>query len=218
MDRQADTSEFVKALRLTLEHADTSGHVTIAWETLKECADTIATLAGDEVLAKLKEMTIARDGWLDTAHRWSREHKATITSQAEEIEGLKHLGALLWSACSDSRAYARSKAVADAMHGWISNYGATPTKEPAQPATPRPTGLYAKFKTIERSDGRSAEGEKHHGCQYFVLDITHDKFAPAALEAYAEGCQLEYPELARDLKRQARLTPTKEPAPDGEPG
>lgn len=31
-------------------------------------------------------------------------------------------------------------------------------------------GLYVKFH-VERTDGRSAQGEKHHGCQYFVLDV-----------------------------------------------
>lgn len=59
-------------------------------------------------------------------------------------------------------------------------------------------GLYGKF-LVERVDGSSAPGGKHDGCDYFVLDITHDKFAKAALVAYAEACKEEYPLLAADL-------------------
>lgn len=63
-------------------------------------------------------------------------------------------------------------------------------------------GLYNKFH-VERTDGQSAEGAKHHGCQYFVLDVTHDPFAVEALRAYAEACSKKYPYLAIDLKRLA---------------
>lgn len=59
-------------------------------------------------------------------------------------------------------------------------------------------GVYEKFR-VERTDGKSAPGQKHDGCDYFVLDLTHDKFADAALRAYAEACRAEYPDLARDL-------------------
>ena len=64
----------------------------------------------------------------------------------------------------------------------------------------REAGLYAKFRTIERTDGQSAPGQKHHGCDYFVLDLTHDPHALPALAAYAESCASEYPALARDLR------------------
>lgn len=60
-------------------------------------------------------------------------------------------------------------------------------------------GLYRKFH-VERTDGKSAPGEKHDGCEYFVLDVTHDKFARAALAAYADACEAEYPLLARDIR------------------
>jgi len=63
-------------------------------------------------------------------------------------------------------------------------------------------GLYQKYR-IERTDGRSAPGEKHHGCTYFVLDLNHDPHARAALRAYAESCAETHPELAKDLKRTA---------------
>lgn len=58
--------------------------------------------------------------------------------------------------------------------------------------------LYEKYR-VERTDGRSAAGEKHHGCRYFVLDIDHDPFARAALEAYAKACAERHPMLAADL-------------------
>lgn len=64
----------------------------------------------------------------------------------------------------------------------------------------KPGGVYEKFK-VERTDGRSEPGEKHHGCTYFVLDLNHDKHAIPALRAYAKSCAKEYPELAADLKR-----------------
>lgn len=60
-------------------------------------------------------------------------------------------------------------------------------------------GLYNKF-IVKRTDGKSSPGEKHENCEYFVLDITHDKFAIPALKAYAEACADELPELATDLR------------------
>ena len=59
-------------------------------------------------------------------------------------------------------------------------------------------GLYRKF-NVTRTDGQSGVGKKHDGCYYFVLDCTHDKFAEAALRAYANACKTEYPLLAADL-------------------
>ena len=55
---------------------------------------------------------------------------------------------------------------------------------------------------VERSDGQSEQGEKHDGCEYFVLDLDHDPYAIPALKAYAEACRDEYPHLARDLDIQ----------------
>ena len=61
-------------------------------------------------------------------------------------------------------------------------------------------GLYNKF-NVTRTDGTSEPGKKHDGCQYFVLDVTHDPFAGAALKAYADACRSEYPALAEDITR-----------------
>lgn len=65
------------------------------------------------------------------------------------------------------------------------------------------TGLYNKFR-VERVDGKSARGEKHDGCEYFVLDITHDPFAIDALRSYANACRSSYPLLAEDLDNKVR--------------
>jgi hypothetical protein len=63
-------------------------------------------------------------------------------------------------------------------------------------------GLYRKYR-VERTDGSSEPGGKHHECEYFVLDLIHDKHAKAALLAYAESCKTEYPLLAHDLRAKA---------------
>jgi hypothetical protein len=60
-------------------------------------------------------------------------------------------------------------------------------------------GLYGKY-SVKRTDGTSEHGEKHERCKYFVLDLTHDQFAKAALSAYAMACQKEFPTLALDLR------------------
>lgn len=59
-------------------------------------------------------------------------------------------------------------------------------------------GLYPKFE-VNRTDGTSGPGGKHYGCEYFVLDIDHDKFAIPALRAYAEA---EFPLLAADIREK----------------
>lgn len=63
-------------------------------------------------------------------------------------------------------------------------------------------GLHGKY-FVNRVDGTDAIGEKHHGCTYFVLDLQHDRHMPAALRAYAESCEKDYPALARDLRTVA---------------
>lgn len=65
-------------------------------------------------------------------------------------------------------------------------------------------GLYAKY-NVERTDGKSAPGQKHSECRTFVLDIEHDEFAQLTIMFYAGLCQTKYPELAKDLIRIARM-------------
>lgn len=62
-------------------------------------------------------------------------------------------------------------------------------------------GLFRKF-DVRRVDGKDAPGGKHHGCRYFVLDISCDPFAWAALQTYIGSCEPTHPELARDLRER----------------
>jgi len=62
-------------------------------------------------------------------------------------------------------------------------------------------GIYHKFDVI-RTDGKSEVNQKHYRCDYFVIDIVHDKYASAALYAYANECEKEYPLLANDLRKR----------------
>lgn len=62
--------------------------------------------------------------------------------------------------------------------------------------------IYGKF-NVTRTDGKHKPGEKHDGCNYFVLDITHDPFALPALWAYAIACVKTHPELSGDLRSLA---------------
>lgn len=77
-------------------------------------------------------------------------------------------------------------------------------------ADKRTMGLYQKYR-VERTDGSSNPEGRHHGCEYFVLDLTHDKFAPPAILAYAEACKDEYPALYADLIAKY---PEQQPAVD----
>lgn len=86
--------------------------------------------------------------------------------------------------------------------GWCVN------PRPAQPQAParrhegeradEKRGLYGKY-IIQRVDGSDAPGGKHAGCQYFVLDLTHDNYALPALREYARWCRGQLPLLADDL-------------------
>lgn len=60
-------------------------------------------------------------------------------------------------------------------------------------------GLFKKF-IVSRADGANAPGGKHADCDYFVLDLTHDKHAIPAAAAYADSCAMAYPALAKDLR------------------
>lgn len=61
------------------------------------------------------------------------------------------------------------------------------------------SGLCNKF-DVRQVDGSGEPGGKHHDCDYFVLDLSHDKHAKVALLAYADSCELEHPLLAADLR------------------
>ena len=57
-------------------------------------------------------------------------------------------------------------------------------------------GLYRKYEVKRLRD----PAHKHDNCNYFVLDLNHDRHGRAALRAYAESCKDEFPLLAADLR------------------
>lgn len=71
-------------------------------------------------------------------------------------------------------------------------------------------GVFRKFE-VRRMDGSDVPGGKHHGCRYFVLDLDHDKHAPAAMRSYGIACAETYPQLSVELL--AKCPP--QPAPAG---
>lgn len=79
-----------------------------------------------------------------------------------------------------------------------------PRRDPTKPKTEQ--GLYRKF-NVSRTDFSDAPGRKHHGCEYFVLDVTHDPLAKPALAAYAAAAVVDYPQLAVDMHARYRLKP-----------
>lgn len=68
-------------------------------------------------------------------------------------------------------------------------------------------GLYRKF-LVNRTDEKDKPGEKHHGCEYLVLDLTHDGSALQTALKYADVVEKDgYKRLAEDLRSQVdRLT------------
>lgn len=63
-------------------------------------------------------------------------------------------------------------------------------------------GMYQKF-IVKRTDGKDGKGEKHDGCEYFVLDLTHDKNAIPALLVYADVAEMDgYELLATDIRNE----------------
>lgn len=62
-------------------------------------------------------------------------------------------------------------------------------------------GLCEKY-VVTRTDGSSEPGGKHHGCRYFVLDLTHDPIGRRAARLYAlRAREAGYENLADDLER-----------------
>ena len=72
-------------------------------------------------------------------------------------------------------------------------------------------GIYRKYEVRRCND---PEG-KHGQCKYFVLDLTHDEYAMAALRAYAKACRGGFQKLASDLDaiRHGDRSPLKKLTP-----
>lgn len=71
-----------------------------------------------------------------------------------------------------------------------------PERDQSKPAEAQ--GLFRKF-NVQRTDGSDRPGGKHHGCEYFVLDVDHDPHAKSALQAYAAACAQSHTQLSEDL-------------------
>lgn len=84
------------------------------------------------------------------------------------------------------------------------NKPALPQQDPSQPATSQ--GLFHKF-LVKRLDGKDQPGAKHEGCDYFVIDVTHDEYAKEALRAYAAACEQKYPGLSAGMRERYGLDP-----------
>jgi len=68
--------------------------------------------------------------------------------------------------------------------------------------------VFDKFR-VERTDGSSEPGERHHGCPYWVLDLRHDPYAEPAVRAYAEACRETHPVLSASLIEYAEMLPSQ---------
>lgn len=66
--------------------------------------------------------------------------------------------------------------------------------------------IFNKF-NVSRTDGSDAPGGKHEGCEYFVLDVTHDPYAKDALVAYSKACAVSHPTLSDDIQRWIGYAP-----------
>jgi hypothetical protein len=66
----------------------------------------------------------------------------------------------------------------------------------SEPPSDEHRGIYEKYR-VERLNDPTG---KHKGCNFFVLDLVHDKFAIPALKAYAKACKKEFPQLAKDIQ------------------
>jgi hypothetical protein len=82
-----------------------------------------------------------------------------------------------------------------------------PERDTTKPAEQQ--GLFRKF-VVRRTDGSDEPGGKHDGCEYFVLDVTHDKHARAALAAYAASVEETHQQLAADMRVRYQLAPPQQ--------
>jgi len=88
-----------------------------------------------------------------------------------------------------------------------------PERDTSKPAEQQ--GLFRKF-DVRRTDGSSEPGRKHHGCEYFVLDVYHDPAARAALKAYADAVEAPHPLLAADMRERYAIAAIQaQGVPDG---
>lgn len=73
-----------------------------------------------------------------------------------------------------------------------------PERDPKLPATHQ--GAFRKY-NVSRADGKDAPGGSHEGDEYFVINLTRDAHAAAAIHAYADSCLTTHPQLSIELVR-----------------
>jgi hypothetical protein len=155
-----------------------------------------------------------RDAW----DAW----QASRSAMGDEFTELRKLySELLEMADADMRIRAKLRgfelvpiaapAVKDALPGAD---GELPERDTSRAAEQQ--GLFRKF-SVTRADGSDQKGGRHEGCEYFVLDVKHDKHAGAALLAYADSCKESHPELAKDMRDRYGLASPPPAVPAGEP-
>lgn len=70
---------------------------------------------------------------------------------------------------------------------------------PSQRDDDRDRGLYPKWEVKRIND---TDPPKHPNCDVFVLDWEHDRYAVAAMVAYANACEVDYPLLAKEIRQK----------------
>lgn len=96
------------------------------------------------------------------------------------------------------------KALRAALQAQAEDTDGLPVRDLSKPAERQ--GVFRKF-NVQRTDGSDKPGGKHHGCEYFVLDVAHDQHAKPALEAYAVACATTHPQLSADMRARYGLKP-----------
>lgn len=124
----------------------------------------------------------------DTAPDWRPYHSA-LSQCAELLDNMSDGDPII-----DTPKFLAAKLVESSDHAPTGPK--FPERDQSRPAEQQ--GMFEKFR-VQRLDGSDCGGGKHYGCRYFVLDLTHDQHAPAAMHAYAGSCAVSHPQLAADI-------------------
>jgi len=151
-----------------------------------------------------------QDATVDSAFlQWVHDRMRFVHGENENVDYMHKLRAIIASVPNDRKTPNVASAAQQAAAP-----GALPERDPSKPAEQQ--GLFRKF-DVRRTDGSDQPGGKHHGCRYYVLDLTHDQHAPAAMRAYAAACASTHPQLAADIVAEFGAPGTPE-APKGSIG
>jgi hypothetical protein len=166
---------------------------------------TLLVPAGGRYSAPTQQAAEPVDGALDRTLKERDDAEDFIDALLDEVLG--------GSRPEWSSAYGRSDALNDVRERLAQQTAepvacAFPERDHTRPAEQQ--GLFRKF-IVQRVDGGDRPGGKHHGCEYFVLDMDHDAHAPDALRAYAESCKDTHPQLSADLLNRFGPAPTQQP-------